>query len=189
MKPKTRKNVKREIKKCRENGVTIEESELDDLETKLSGLYANLSLKYDKGAKLIFDPFFFNMLKTYASDKIKLFVAKKDGNVTGFSLSLRHKDILDVMMVGFNYENQTSTDFSYFNLCYYEPIKYALDSGVKKIYYRYMMEKMKLERGCKPEQTYYFIKYHNKLLRVLIGNVVKNPLFNYLSARLGKVKF
>ena len=169
LKHNIRVNVRREIRKCKKNGVTIEEAELEDLATKLSELYTNLALKYDKNAKKIFDPYFFSMLNKYAKEKTKLFIAKKNGEVVGFSLSLRQKDILDVMMVGFNYTMQTNTDFSYFNLCFYAPINYAIESSVKKIYYRYMMEKIKIYRGCKPEKTYCFTKYHNKFLRVLTG--------------------
>lgn len=189
LKHKTRENARREIRKCKENGVTIEESELEDLTIKLSELYTNLSLKYDKNAKKIFDPYFFSMLNTYAKEKTKLFIAKKNGEVVGFSLSLRQRDVLDVVMVGFNYSIQTKTDFSYFNLTYYAPIKWAIESGVKRIYYRHMTENVKIDRLCKPEKTYFFIKYHNRLLRSLTGNVVKNPLFNYLRSRLPKLSF
>jgi len=51
------------------NGVTIEESELKILRVKLSELYTNLSLKYDKNGKKIFGPYFFRMLNTYAKER------------------------------------------------------------------------------------------------------------------------
>jgi predicted N-acyltransferase len=191
LKPKVRTTVRREIKKCKENGVTIEESELEDLTTKLSDLYANLSMKYSnkKSAKRIFDSYFFSMLNMYAKEKTKLFIAKKNGEVVGFSLSLRQGDVLDALMVGFDYSVQTKTDFAYFNLAYYAPIKWGIENGVKKIYYRLTMEKIKLNRGCKPEKTYCFVKYHNRILRVIYDNALKNPVFNYLRARLGKLSF
>jgi predicted N-acyltransferase len=189
LKHKTRSTVRREIKKCKENGVTIEESELEDLTTKLPDLYANLSLKYNKNAKRIFDSYFFSMLNMYAKEKTKLFIAKKNGEIVGFSLSLQQGDALDVFLAGFNYCTQTKTDFSYFNLAYYTPIKWGIENGVKKIFYRLTMEKIKLDRGCKPEKTYCFVKYHNRILRVTYSNLVKNPVFNYLRSRLGKLSF
>jgi predicted N-acyltransferase len=173
LKHKTREHVRREIRKCRESGVIIEESELVDLTAKLSELYTNLSLKYGKQAKKVYDSYFFSMLNMYAGEKTKLFIAKKNGEVIGFSLSLRHRDVLDVMMVGFDYAMRTNTDFSYFNLCYYAPINYAIESGVKKIYYRFLEDKIKLDRGCRLERTFGLVKYHNKLLRGLIGYAVK----------------
>ena len=187
LKGKIKTNVRREIRKCKENGVTVEESKLDDLTTKVSELYTNLSLKYNKNAKKIIDPDFFSTLNMYAKEKTKLFIAKKNGEVIGFSLTLLQRGILDVMMVGFNYSKQTETDFSYFNLTYYTPIKWAIENGVEKIYYRWSMEKIKLDRGCKSEETYSFTKYHNILLRALIRNLVKNPFFNYLRPRLSKL--
>ena len=129
------------------------------------------------------------MLNTYAKEKTKLFVARKSGEVIGFSLLLRHRDVVDVLMVGFNYVKQTNTDFSYFNLAFYAPINYAIENGVKKIYYRYLMEKIKLDRGSTPERTYLFVKYHNKLMRVLTDTMMKNPLYAYLISRLRKLPF
>jgi len=169
LKHKVRNNVTREIRKCKENGITIEESELENLTDKLPILYANLHLKYNKDKNSIFDSEFFSALNMYAKEKIKLFIAKKNGEVAGFSLTLRQGDVLDVFMVGFDYDAQTKTDFSYFNLAYYTPIKWSIENAVKKIYYRFTMEKIKIDRGCKPEKTYYCVKYHNRILRALMS--------------------
>jgi predicted N-acyltransferase len=182
---KNRSNVTREIRKCIENGVTIEEPELGNLATKLSELYTNLSLRYNKDAKLIFDPSFFKNLDMYAKEKIKLFTAKKNGETVGFSLSLRHKEVLDVVLVGFDYDAQSKTDFSYFNLAYYSPLKWGMENGIKKIYYRLTMEKIKIARGCKPERTFDFVKYHNTFINTIYSKVLKNSFLNRLKAQLG----
>jgi len=94
----------------------------------------------------------------------------------GFSLCLRQGDILDVWMTGFNYDVQSITDFTYFNLCYYAPIRWAIEQGVKKIYYPRGIEKVKLDRGCKPEETFSFVKCHDGGLGHLIKSVLKTPL-------------
>jgi predicted N-acyltransferase len=183
LKYNTRKNIRREIRKCAENEVTIEKRELKDLSAKLSELLANHILKYAKNAKNIFDPVFFSKLDEYARDKIKVFIAKKNNEVVGFSLLTQHKKTLDAWMCGFNYNALTKTDFAYFNLAYYAPIRYAIDEGFKKIYYRRKSEKVKLDRGCKPERTYSFVKCHNAILGFLIGNAQKNTLYSYLRSR------
>ena len=184
LKTHVRSNVTREIRKCVEQGVDIQESELEDHAEELSELYTNLSLKYYKNAKQIFDHYFFNMLNTYTKDRIKLFLAKKNDEVLGFSLSFRYGEVLDVMMTGFNYAKRTNKDFSYFNLCYYAPIRYAIENGVKKIYYRNTMEKIKLDRGCKTEQVFLYVKCQNKPLATLISTVLKNPLYPFVRSRL-----
>jgi predicted N-acyltransferase len=183
LKHKTRLNIRREIRKCAENGVTIEKRELKDLTAKLSELLSNHILKYAKNAKNIFDPVFFSKLNEYARDKIKVFIAKKNNEVVGFSLFTQHEETLDAWMCGFDYNALTNTDFAYFNLAYYAPIRWAIDEDIKKIYYRRRSEKVKLDRGCKPERTYAFVKCHNALLGFLINMALKNALYSYLKSR------
>jgi len=143
----TRKSIRREIRKCRENGVIIEEAKLADLAIKVSELNRNLCLKYNPNWNRFLDPLFFRLLSTHSKEKIKLLIAKKNSEVIGFSLSMHEDSILDVIGVGFDYNMQTKTDFSYFNLGYYVPIRWAIENDVKRIYYRCSMEKIKLDRG------------------------------------------
>lgn len=173
LKPHAAKNARREIKKCIENKITIEELQ-EENPAKLAELYANLSSKY-KCKENICDINFFTQLDEHAKAITKLFVAKKNSEIVGFSLTLRYKEILDVFMLGFNYDVLTKTDFTYFNLCYYTPIQWAIDHGVRKINFHGTAEQAKLARGCKPEKLYYFIKYHNKPLRIITTKVL-NPL-------------
>ncbi len=175
LKLKAAKNVKREIKKCFENGITIEEVQDDNLATKLFELHSNLSLKY-KVKDNVFDTDFFTKLKQHTGDAAHVFVAKKNNEVVGFCLTLRHKETLDVLTSGFNYDAQTKTDFTYFNLCYYSPIQWAINHGVRKIYFHGTADQAKLFRGCRPEKLYFFVKYHNRPVRVAM-NKVFYPLY------------
>jgi predicted N-acyltransferase len=122
-------------------------------------------------------------LQKYAKDKIRLFVARKNDEVIGFSLLLQHKELLDVYMYGSDYTAQTNTFFTYFNLAYYKPIQLAIDEKIKKIYFRYLNEKVRLDRGCRPEQTYSFIKCHNVLLQPSMNTLLKNSLYSKLRSR------
>lgn len=173
-----RRTVRHEIKTCLENGVTIrEESITENISEKLSDLGANVSSKYNPNEQTRLDPSFFKVLQKYAADKIKLFVARKNDKVVGFSLGLQHKGVLDMYMYGCDYASQTNTTFIYFNLGYYEPIKLAINKKIKKIYFRYLNEKAKVARGCKPEQTYSFIKCHNIVLGPVINNLLQNRFY------------
>jgi predicted N-acyltransferase len=182
LKRKTRQNIRREIRKCAENGVTIEEGDLRDLSMKLSELFSALHSKYQT-SKCAFDSSFFITLSKHARNNTKVFVAEKNNKVVGFSLSVRQGNVLDVFIVGFDYEARTNTDFTYFNVCYYAPIRWAIDEGIKKIYYRFKAEKVKLDRGCKPERTCSFVKCHNAVLGSLINIAAKNPVYSYLKLR------
>jgi len=170
LKHKTRLNVRREIKKFKESGITVDElSEFGDLAATLSNLNSNLFSKYNKHKESPYDDSFFKRLNEFARDKSKLFIAKKDREVVGFCLSLRQGDVLDCYMCGFNYDVQTNTDFIYFNLVYYEPLKWAIKERIKRIHYRISAEEAKLRRGCKPAQIFSFVKCHNKLLDIFFS--------------------
>jgi predicted N-acyltransferase len=177
LKQMNRHSIRREIRKCAENGVTIKETDLKDLSEEMSNLVSNLISKYNKNSGNPFDISFFNKLNQYAGDKILLFIAEKNGDIIGFSLCLRQRDALDVWMCGFNYDVQTSTDFTYFNLCYYAPIQWSIKEGIKKIYYRRKSERAKLYRGCKLESTYSFIKCHDVILSFWINKVLRNSIY------------
>jgi predicted N-acyltransferase len=180
LKHKIRMNIRREIKKCAENGVSIEERDFEGLSSKLSLLLANLFWKYDKNADNLFDQSFFCKLEDYARDTAKVFLAEKNDEVVGFSMSFRQRDVLDVFMCGFDYEALTKTDFTYFNLCYYAPIRWAIEEGIKKIYYRRKAEKVKLDRGCKPERTFSFVKCHNRFIGFLLDKALENRFYSCL---------
>jgi predicted N-acyltransferase len=169
-----RHKVRREMRSCRENGVAIEEmTEFKDLSTTLSDLSSNLLTKYNRRRTRLFQSSFFESLSDYAKGNAKVFIAKKKGAVVGFSLCLRQGKTLDAFHCGFNYELLEKSDFTYFNLCYYAPIRWAIQEGIRKIYYRQTVERVKLRRGCKPERAYSFVKCHNRQVNSQIGNYMK----------------
>jgi predicted N-acyltransferase len=164
-----RNTVKREMRRCREHGVTIEEiTEFKGLAMALSDLSSNLLRKYN--TTRVYEPSFFESLSDCAKGNAKVFVAKKRDAVVGFSLCLRQGKTLDVFHCGFNYKLQEKSDFTYFNLCYYSPIRWAIQEGIQKIYYRLTADRVKLRRGCKPERIYSFVKCQNKQVNAQIGN-------------------
>jgi len=88
-------------------------------------------------------------------------------------------------MFGFNYSIQTKTDFVYFNLCYHAPVKWAMRRPSKNILQIYD-GKGELDRGCRPEVIFSFVKYQNRFLEVVINSVLR-PLYKQkTSQRLSK---
>jgi len=169
-----RKRIRREIKKNREFGVIIEQNDdFHSLSPILSDLYSNLFLKY-KGKKSPLHPLFFEKLNEYAKSNARVFTAKKNGKIIGFSLCLRHKKTLDSYIVGFDYNYLTRTDYTYFNVSKYALIKAAIEEGIEKIHFRPATLTAKLGRGCKLERIYTFIKCQNRLL-----NLILNPYIKY----------
>jgi len=177
---KIRTNVRREIRKCQQNEVTIaEEDEYGKLSTTLSNLHSNLFSKYNKGKVSPHQVSFFRKLSEYAKDKTKVFVARRRGKILGFSLCLQHKGVLDVHLCGFDYDAQKKSDYTYFNIAYYRPIKLAIEEGIKKIHFSISSERVKLKRGCKLEETYSFNRCHIRLLNFFYSFYAKKKYSHY----------
>lgn len=165
---KVRKDIKRQIRKFNQSRLIMEENpNVEELAERLSVLCANVFRKYNGNKSPPYGFSFFSNLWRFAGDKIKLFTAKKDGETVAFSLDLKHKDTVDGFMFGSDYNSRTHTDFAYFNLVYYEPIKWAIQEGFRRIFYRLAAENVKLRIGCKTEKNWSFVKCHNALIASL----------------------
>lgn len=165
-----RKAVRRDIKKCVENGVELFEApDFEKLSEKLSSFYSNLFNKYNKGQKSPYTPYFFEVLSKYSKEKVKVFVARKEGKLVGFSLLMRHRQIVDAFLTGYDYSSQTPTDYTYFNLVFYEPIKWAIKTQAERINYRIGAEEAKLRRGCKEERVFSLVKCHNNNINFIFS--------------------
>jgi predicted N-acyltransferase len=175
-----RNNVKREIKKLVENGIAIENlGKFKDHSRVLSDLSSNLHKKYNGKRTRLYEPSFYENLNDYfAKGNARVFLAKKKDAVIGFALLLRHGKTADVFQCGFDYELQEKSDFTYFNVAYYSPIRWAIQEGIEKIYYRHTNDRVKTRRGCKPEGTYAVIKCQNKQINAQIGSYlnIKNSI-------------
>ncbi len=187
LKPGMAKKIRREIKKCAENEIVISEEKInEDIVEKLSQLDSNVFSKHSGTNNYRLAASFFLDLQRNAGDKIRLLVARKNERVIGFSLSLQHKKTLDVYMYGADYEAQTNTSFAYFNLVYYKPIQLAIEEGINKIYYRYFLAKSRIDRGCRTEQTFSFVKCHNSLIGPFINNLLSSRYYRKMKVRLLK---
>ncbi len=170
-----RKRIRREIRRCVENGIVIEaRNKFSDVSTELSTLSLNVLARYNAPKTELYEPSFFEKLDDYyASGTSQMFLAKKDGTLVGFSLNLRHKSSLDAFRCGFNYAKQEKSDFTYFNLVYYLTIKWAIEHNIKKIYFRPSADEVKLRFGCKPEKLYSYVKCQNRHLNFGINSYLK----------------
>jgi predicted N-acyltransferase len=180
LKHKVTRNAKREIRKFEESGITIEEANnFGSIASILAALNSNLYLRHTNRADNPYDSSFFRNLSLYNRDNTKVFIAKKQGEIVGFSIALMHKKVMDILTCGFNYEIITNKDFVYFNIVYNEPIKFAIANGLDRIHFRIAAENIKLKRGCKSEETYSFVKCHNQVLGFLFNLYLKKKPLHF----------
>ncbi len=185
---KVKKNIRREISNHKESGIVIEqEKDFGAISHILSEFHSNLFCKYNNRIS-VFNTLFYETLNEYMKDKVLLFIARKNNDIVGFSLILKHAKIFDLFIVGFNYENLTKTDFTYFNIVYYEPIKAAIEEGIERIHFRGGAKRIKQRRGCKQEKIEMFVKCHNTLLRpVLVLYMKIVPIYKSIRSLKSKL--
>ena len=162
---KTRKNIRRELKKSDENGVKIEAiSEFGHISSVLSSLYSNLYMKYNNRQSPYYDTSFFESLNAYAGNKTTLFLATKNEKTVGFAWCMQHEENFEGFKCGFDYSVISKNDYLYNNLVYCTPIKWAIENGIKEVYYGTGLEEIKIKRGCMPDESFSFVKCHDGML-------------------------
>ncbi|MEU1407869.1 GNAT family N-acetyltransferase [Streptomyces sp. NPDC005728] len=146
---KRRNTIVREIEAFRAGGSTVREARLADCCDQVGPLMAELQRKYghaDGDAEMTAH------LKSQASamnDISRVFLEVRDGEVVGFVLCYQWERTLQVRAAGFNY--RASAPFAYFNLAYYQPMRYALDHGLHAINLGVGAYQVKVSRGARLE--------------------------------------
>jgi predicted N-acyltransferase len=168
LRARTKQNIRREIKKCAESGIKIEVlPDFWELAKTLAELGGKNVLKWTKGKwHSPYDVDFYKNLSKFASDKVRLFVASKNGDVVGFCCCFQQGDNLYLQHCGFNYEVLGKTDFTYFNAVYYAPIRWAIENKIRRMNYARGLAKLKKRRGLMSEKVYSFVKCQNRAISV-----------------------
>jgi hypothetical protein len=89
-------------------------------------------------------------LRASLGDELVIFTAERDGQVIGFILFCEYENALYARATGFRHTDLGKTDFCYFNLLYYEPLRWAMERGIKRIHYGFAAYEAKIRRGCEP---------------------------------------
>jgi hypothetical protein len=105
-------------------------------------------------------------LNTFARDITKMFVARKNGAVIGFCCCFTYGDMMEISHDGFDNDAVGKTDFTYFNVTYYAPIRWAIEHGVKRVFCARALPDVKQRRGFKPTQVTSFVKCQSRAMSI-----------------------
>jgi predicted N-acyltransferase len=144
--PSTAKNVSRELKRASRAGITFRE--LPDPAALQDRLHAILD-RHNR--RLNGEPFpyradFLSTLKRNLGERSVFFLAAKDAEPLGIVVGARSAVALYLVMVGFD-ETKGRDGFLYFNNSYNEPIRYAIDRGLRRVYSGKLVYEVKTRRG------------------------------------------
>jgi predicted N-acyltransferase len=163
--------IRHEINKNRRAGVTIRELRtVEGCEERLHDLLEKNYQKYN-GKSFPYRRAFFSRVKQNLREDAVIYVAEQYGEIVGVSLLLHRADVGHMSVIGVDHE-QTSNDFTYFNIGFYRPIRDAISAGRKKMYFGTRSYKLKARRGLKVLDAHV---YHRPSRRML--NAPLKPLF------------
>lgn len=155
------KKISNEINRNLKSGVTIERLQnLDDNQRLFELIKMNHNKYYDTIFPLKSD--YFHQLKENFGNNAMIWVATKMDKIIGLVVKLRKGNESVLTNIGVDHES-SGNDFTYFTLAFYEPIKNAIETHIKRIYAGNALYKLKAKRGYSTTNAYIFYKSNNRL--------------------------
>jgi uncharacterized protein len=130
---KRRAGVRREERRFTEAGLTVERRTLAEAWRECAPLLARLQSKYGGSG----DPDTWSAVLESMSRNLPgsvVFLARFDGRATGFSLAYPFAGTLAVRAAGFDHAAAPAQAAQYFNLVLYQPVRYAVEHGLRAVH-------------------------------------------------------
>lgn len=165
-KKRYRYNIKKNISKLDENGISIEVcSDFGQYAEEICKLYDNV---YDKAnAKFErLNPSFFANVSKYLAGRSQVLLFRKKDEIIGFELIVEDKNILRPLYLGIDYRFNESCGL-YFNLIY-RILGFGIERGKKLIELGQTTYYPKLSVGARVESLYMYIRFLNPVLHAIL---------------------
>lgn len=154
--PSAAKSVRHEINRNRSLGTVISaskspENDADHLLRLLARNYTN-----HNRIPFMFGSHFLRRLSAHLGNDVTVYVASRKNHCHGACLVFKKGSIGHVLFAGIDHL-AAGNDYTYFNLCYYQPIKEAIRKGTERLYFGTGLYGLKKRRGCEtlPLSLYY----------------------------------
>lgn len=147
--PKQRRaTVRGETRRFREAGFEVEAGGVELLTDDLAPLHAAWRGRHGPAP----DPedlrALYAAVRAAVGPAMRMFVARLDGRPVAFSQFYEHGGVLYSRALGFDY-GAVEGAFAYFNMIFYEPVRWAVAAGVSEVRYSMGSTDAKVARGCR----------------------------------------
>jgi hypothetical protein len=144
---KRRIEVRREERQFAESGLVVERHTLAEVWRECVPLLASLQAKYgDSADSQAWAEVLQSMARCLPGSVV--FLARFDGQATGFSLAYPFRESLTVRAAGFDYGATPPGAAQYFNLAIHQPVRYAAECGLSKVHLGRDAYAAKVRRGA-----------------------------------------
>jgi predicted N-acyltransferase len=143
-----RRGIERELRLFAAAGWRVDEQRLGDCWAELAGLFFQVQAKYGHRASIERYRALLRRQAELLDDRSVVFVVREaDGRLVAAMLSYRWRDCLYVRLVGFDYARLRGA-MEYFNVTYYEPIRFAGRHGLARLHLGPASHEAKILRGA-----------------------------------------
>jgi predicted N-acyltransferase len=159
-----RRTIKHELNRNRKSGVVIVHFEnLNGYEERLLELVKMNHFKYNSTI-FPFKQNYIQRIKNNFGNNAVIYAALKDGIIIGVSVELRRGKEAFFASTAVDHE-RSQNDFTFFNIGYYEPLKYAIQCRLSRIYFGRGLYESKARRGCTPRKMSIFYRPKNRSVK------------------------
>jgi len=139
---------------------------------RLSDLAKNVYDRHSNGPNPFTESFYRNLQRNMGR-KAYAFVAKRNGDIAAYIMTLAHKSVIRGHQWGTDYSQESRKGQLYFNLAYTATIMDAIESGAGLIDYGPAAWREKAKYGCRFERTFLFLKGRSRATQALLGLLLR----------------
>jgi len=165
--PATARSIPHEINRLRSRGIELRcLGHPGTLAPRLHQLLNAHHLRLN-GAEFPFDEFFICNLCERLGDSIVIFTAFSGDVLMGFTVGIRDGNSMYLPFIGMDHERREDS-LAYFHLAYNEPIRYAIETGVRSLYCGKLLYHLKFRRGFHQVPLYIYLRPPDTIRRAII---------------------
>lgn len=148
-----RATVRRDLGRASSGEATVAIEPLSQLVHDGARLAANVQRRYGGSDTTDSVEEYLASLAAELDAESRVFAARRGSDLLGFGLAFEHERSLYMRLVGFDYERMGSESL-YFEVCYYAPIRFAAENGLRAIDFGAASHRPKLLRGARPSPRF-----------------------------------
>jgi uncharacterized protein len=152
-----RQRIKRELRAFSEAGIVFSHHPLGEVVEQVTPLGMALEARYGAEDTVAAAQRSHRIVSDALGERAVALTAEHDGRIRAFAVAMRWQDALILRSAGFDYEFKGKLPL-YYGLVFYHVVRYALASGVHRVFYSIESTEAKKSRGCRVISQYGMVR-------------------------------
>lgn len=154
-----RRTLRIDMQRFAAAGGTVTVGGVELLRDELAAMQAATQSKYGHRADPAHTLRWYARIRAELGPYVRVSLARRGADVLGFGMFYEMGGELQARVVGFDYSLR-GAERAYFNVAFYEPIRYAIATGLRRIDYGMESYEAKMKRGCDLRPLRGWFRFH-----------------------------